>query len=241
MKPVFALLMLLSFSFSSCYYGMGGKRVKGNGQVTTTKNNPGNFSQVEQKGSFDVILKTGSSNEVQIEAEDNIIPHIETVVEGGKLVIRTEEGFRLKPTHSIRIVVTAPSFSAVWSYGSGNITANSLISDDGELEIGTKGSGDITLQVQAPEVKAVSYGSGNIVLSGQTRTVKMESAGSGDLMADELKAESVTISIKGSGNASAYASRELDVEVKGSGDVTYKGNPSIKTDIKGSGNIRKMD
>lgn len=240
MKPVLILLAMLSLSISSCYYGMG-KRVKGNGNVTTTTKTPGSFSGVEQKGSFDIILKTGSANEVQIEAEDNLVPHIDTYVDGNTLVIRTEEGFRLKPTRSIRIVVTAPSFKSIWSYGSGNISANSIISDGEKLELGTKGSGDITMQIQVPDVKAVSHGSGNIVLSGETRTVDLESAGSGDLKAVDLKAESVSIDIKGSGNASAYASKSLEVEVRGSGDVTYKGNPSIKTDIKGSGNIRKID
>lgn len=231
---------MLSLSIGSCYYGMG-KRVKGNGHVTTVTKTPGSFNRVEQKGSFDIVLKTGETNEVQIEAEDNLVPHIETFVEGNKLVIRTEDGFRIKPTRSIRIVVSAPSYSGIWSYGSGDISASSLISNDNELELGTKGSGNITLQVQAPGVKAVSHGSGNIVLSGETRLVELESAGSGDLLAEGLKAESVNINIKGSGNASAYASKSLEVDIKGSGDVTYKGNPSIKTDIKGSGNIRKID
>jgi hypothetical protein len=240
MRAIILMFSFVCFSLVSCKYGMG-KRVKGNGHTITTTKTPGNFTKVEQKGSFDIILKSGSQQEVLIEAEENLIPHIETFLEGDKLVIRPEEGFRLKPTRAIRIVITAPKYESIWSYGSGNILGESMIADSSNLEVGTRGSGDITLQVQVPQIKAVSQGSGNINLSGETREVLLESAGSGDLKAEELKSENATIEIRGSGNATANASKALNVEVRGSGDVAYKGNPAIKTDIKGSGNLRKID
>lgn len=240
MRAIFCLLALVTLSFSSCRFGMG-KKVRGNGHSVSSTRNPGAFTGVEQKGSFDIILRTGPVAEVMIEAEDNISSYIDTHIDNNTLVIRTKEGFSLKPTREIKIVVTAPSLSEVWSNGSGNITSESVISDGVSLTVGTRGSGNITLQVQSPEVKAESYGSGNIELSGETRKVTMESAGSGNLTADGLRAENASIEINGSGNASANASKTLDVTVRGSGDVSYKGNPAIKTDIKGSGNINKMD
>ncbi|KIC95595.1 hypothetical protein OI18_04865 [Flavihumibacter solisilvae] len=235
---VFAALFCLSLV--SCKYGFG-KRVKGNGNVVSTTKTPGTFNSVEQKGSFDIEIKTAPSNEVLIEAEDNILPHIETYVDGSTLIIRTKEGFNLDPSRDIKIVVSAPSYQRIWSNGSGNITGQSVITNDEALEVGTKGSGNVNLSVNAPEIKAHTYGSGNIELTGETRQVLLESAGSGDLRAADLKSETASIDIKGSGNASAFASKELNVDVKGSGDVSYKGNPVIRSDIKGSGNIRKID
>ena len=240
MRATLFLLALVTISFTSCRFGMG-KKVRGDGHTVTSNRNLGSFSGVEQKGSFDIIVKTGSVAEVMIEAEENISSHIDTYIDDNILIIRTKEGFRLNPTRDIKIVVTAPGFSKIWSSGSGNITSENLISDSGSIVVGTSGSGNITLQVQSPVVKAESYGSGNIELTGETRDVSMESAGSGNLTADGLKAETASIEINGSGNASANASKTLDVTVRGSGDVSYKGSPAIKTDIKGSGNITKID
>lgn len=240
MKPLYLLLAVASLTLVSCRFGMG-KKIRGNGNVTTTTRNPGDFHSVEQKGSFDLVLKTGDAAGVQIEAEENIAAHIETIVSGGTLEIRTEEGFRLAPKHDIRIVVTAPAFREIESFGSGNTTSEGMIADSSGIRISTRGSGDITLQVQTPEVHAESYGSGNIQISGQTRDFSLETAGSGDLTAADLQAENVTIDIKGSGNATVNASKSLEVSVRGSGDVSYKGNPSLKTDIKGSGSLHKME
>lgn len=240
MKPLYLLLAVASLSLVSCRFGMG-KKIRGNGNVTTTTRTPGDFRKVEQKGSFDLILKSGSTASISIEAEENIAAHIETNLSGDRLEIRTEEGFRLAPKHDIKIVVTAPAYEEIVSNGSGNTTSEGLLSDSTGIKISTRGSGDISLQVQAPEVHAESFGSGNLQLKGQTRDFSLETAGSGDLTADELQAENVTIEINGSGNAKVNASKSLDVSVRGSGDVSYKGNPSLKTDIKGSGSLHKMD
>ena len=233
---LFSMLVMLS----SCVFTTG-KRVNGDGNMVTKTRQPGSFSGVEQKGSFNVELTTGASNEVKIIAEDNIIEHIETVVRAGKLLIKTQEGFRLKPTRDIQIVVVAPSYSSVESYGSGDIKSSSVLSGTGRLDISTRGSGNIKLDVSVPEVDANSTGSGDIVLKGSCNRVSLSSAGSGDLEADRLGAESADIDIKGSGDASVNASKDLSIEVRGSGNVRYRGNPSIKSNIKGSGSVEKID
>ncbi|ULQ58201.1 DUF2807 domain-containing protein [Flavihumibacter rivuli] len=238
MKKVIGFLIIISMVFSSCYYGMG-KKVKGNGNVTTKTITPGDFARVEQKGAFNITLKSGPSHQVLIEGEDNIISHIETNVMANKLVIKTEEGFRLKPTRDVKITVVSPHYDAVWTYGSGDMVSEGPIVDSTELEIGSKGSGNINLQVRVPAVKAETYGSGDVTISGETREVKMESAGSGNLKASDLKAESVAVEIRGSGDAYVFASKNLDVEVRGSGNVTYKGSPAIKSDFKGSGSLKQ--
>lgn len=240
MRKISTILILSAFTFSSCYYDSG-KRVKGNGHITTDTRRVGAFNAVDQKGSFDVELVVGSKTEVQLEGEENILSEIETYVDGSTLKIRPRDNRSLRPTRSVKVIVTAPTFREVETHGSGNIISNTVLQYDDEFEASTHGSGDIKLEVIAPEVKARIHGSGNIDLRGQTRKLDLESRGSGDFNVVDLMAEEVEVEITGSGNASVYASKSLNVEVRGSGDVKYKGNPTIKTDIKGSGNLRKLD
>ena len=240
MRTVNFILIALSLFLSSCVYNFG-KKVKGNGNTTSTTRTPGEFSKLEQKGSFNIVIKNGPRHEVFLEGEDNILQHIETNIEGNTIVIRSEQGFNLRPIREVNIIVTSPDFESVYTLGSGNINSESVITDSTGMEMGTKGSGDINVQVQCPELELYSYGSGNVKVSGQTRSIKMESAGSGNLEAIDLKTETASIEIKGSGNASVEASRSLDISVMGSGDVSYKGNPSVKSNIRGSGNVKKVD
>jgi hypothetical protein len=229
-----------SLCLSACVFSTG-KKVRGDGNVTSSTRNPGSFSAVEQKGSFDVELLVGDQASVVVEGEENIISKIETFVDGSTLKIETEDGFNLNPTRKVRIKVTAPSYRKVYSYGSGNIISQSMIKNDEPIEVGTKGSGDIKIDITAPEVAASIYGSGNVTLKGETRKVTLECTGSGDLNAVDLLAEEAHVDIKGSGNASVNSSKNLTIDVKGSGDVRYKGNPSIQSDFKGSGGLKKLD
>ncbi len=240
MKKILMAALLVSLGFSACVFSTG-KKVRGDGNVTSANRTPGSFSEVEQKGSFDVELLVGDQHAVLLEGEENIISKIETYIDGSTLKIQTEDGFDLRPTRDVRIKVTAPSYKKVYSYGSGNIVSNSMVKNDEPIEVGTKGSGDIKMEIMAPEVTASIYGSGNVTLKGETRKVTLECTGSGDLNAVDLLSEEANVDIKGSGNASVNSSKSLQVDVKGSGDVSYKGNPSIRSDIHGSGNIKKLD
>jgi Putative auto-transporter adhesin, head GIN domain len=241
MKKNFVIAFITTILLSSCF-GIGGKRVKGNGNTTTQERTPGSFTEIEQRGSYDIYLTQGSASTVKIEAEDNLIGYIETEVNGSKLKIRTQDGFNLKPTHGIKIYITSPAFNSISSAGSGNIYSQGVIKNSSKIECETTGSADMELSVDAPEIKTQVTGSGDIKINGSTGKFTVGITGSGDVKAAELKAEDAKVNITGSGNAEVFASVKLDVSVAGSGDVKYKGNaPQINTSMHGSGSLKKLD
>ena len=241
MQKILLLLLATSLITSSCSF-VAGKKIKGNGNLSSEQRSPGDFDGINSAGSFDVVVSIGAAQTVKIEAEENLLPYIETNVSESTLNIRTKEGYRLNPKRDIKIHVTSPSFSKIKLSGSGNITTDQKIANPTKIELALSGSGDIKVDVDAPDVIAELAGSGNIRLSGETRTFRGEVRGSGDIRAMDLKTEETNIDIMGSGNADVFASVKLHVDVKGSGDVKYKGGAnSVTSDIKGSGSVRKVD
>jgi len=241
MRNVFLLIVIVLISLSSCRF-TGGKRIKGNGNVVTKEVTKGDFTKVEQKGSFDVYLSNSPSASVKIEAEENLIEYIETYVNNNTLVIRTKEGYSLKPDRDVKIYISAPHLTDIQSSGSGDIISQSLLSDSTKISFGVRGSANIQVDVNAPEIDAEISGSGDMELKGQTRKFNAEMRGSGNIKASDLKAEDTDVEIKGSGDADVFASSSLNVNVRGSGDVRYKGNaPKVTNDIKGSGSVSKAD
>lgn len=239
MKKISIAVLILSASLSACFFESG-ERIEGNGENTSVERKPGSFTGVEQKGPFDVELRLGEAA-IKLEGESNILDKIETDIDGSMLHIRTASGYNLNPGRKVKIVVTAPYFTAIESFGSGNIVSDEAIKTDEKVTVETRGSGDVRVQLVAPEISGTTNGSGDISLAGETRKLSLECNGSGDLNAGNLKAEEVKVEIRGSGNASVYASKTLKVDVMGSGDVKYAGSPSIESNFKGSGNLRKAD
>ena len=241
MRKVILLVSIVLVCLISCRFG-GGKRIKGNGNVISKEVNRGDFTKVEQKGSFDVYLSNAASTSVKIEAEENLIEYIETFVDNNTLVIRTKEGYSLRPDRDIKIYIAAPHLTSIQSSGSGDIISQSLLSESTKMSFNIRGSANIQVEVNAPEIDAEISGSGDMELKGQTRKFSAEVNGSGNIKALELKSEDTDIEIKGSGDADVFASSSLNVNVRGSGDVRYKGNaPKVTNDIKGSGSVTKAD
>lgn len=231
------LLLIAVFALSSCTT----RRVKGNGNIITSNRSEESFDAVKAAGSFDVFFSQAETNEIRIEADENLMKYIQTSVEDGVLRIRTKSGMNIRPSQDIKVYVKAPKYKSVSLSGSGNMVAESKITSTQKIKLSISGSGDIKLQeVDAPQVDVNISGSGKAEGFGNTRDLDIDVAGSGDVMMKDLKAENAKISIAGSGNVWVFASMKLDVRVAGGGDIHYYGNPAdIKSKLAGSGNLIK--
>jgi hypothetical protein len=224
-------------------WGWGGERVKGNGDVTSESREAGSFDAVSLTGGFDVVIRQGAGTKVEIRADRNLLPYLETRVnEGSKgrtLEIGPKRGF--EPVGSVTPVVTIemPSLRAAAVAGSGKIKVEPIASVS--LDASIAGSGDIQLNnVKADKLSLRVSGSGDIVATGSSAALHVSVAGSGDVKAAGLVAEEVKVSIAGSGDAQVQASKKLNVSIAGSGDVRYAGSPEISSSIAGSGSVKRM-
>jgi len=239
MKYILAFVLGITL-FYSCRY-IGGKRVRGEGNVTSDQRNLPSFREVNSYGSFDVTLTTGDQHSVKVEAEQNLQQYIETEIEGSTLVIRTRRGYNLRPNHDIKIHVTAPSYRSLSSYGSGNMYSEGLITSADPVSLEIAGSGNINAEVDAPSLSAEISGSGNMLLSGTVKNFSSSIRGSGSIKAADMKSDEGKVEIAGSGNVEITANNKLDVRIMGSGDVRYRGNAQINSSIAGSGSVNRIN
>ncbi|HMG68805.1 MAG TPA: head GIN domain-containing protein [Chitinophagaceae bacterium] len=239
MIKISLFVLAAALMFSSCRY-VTGKRIRGNGNVKTEERTKGNFKSVASHGSFNIYVSIGNPS-VRIEAEENLLPYIETHVDGSVLYVGTKDNFWLSPGREVKIFVSAPDFESIHSYGSGDIIGQSKITNPSNLELEINGSANIKMNVDAPAIDAETNGSGDIDLEGETKSFDGEIRGSGNIKAMDLKSENAKIKIYGSGDADVFAASRLDVDVAGSGDVRYKGNAQVSSSIAGSGKIRKVE
>ena len=239
MKKITIILLGAIVLLNACMWN--GHRVKGNGKVRTESKQFGDVTGVELHASFDVYISEGSPAGVRIEAEENIIPHIEMHVLNGVLNIEEEDNIRLRPRKPVKIYVTSPGYSKIQVHSSGNIIGQTKITNDTKLDLSVSGSGELKLDVDAPEIEANVSGSGEMHLSGDTKKISGDVTGSGEIKAINLKSEEANLQVSGSGSIDVYASVKLDASISGSGYVRYKGEAQVNTNISGSGYVKKAD
>ena len=210
-------VMLVLATLSCSGLSVVTNRVAGSGHVTSEARNVASFTSVELAGSADVNILLGDAQSVNVEADDNIAPLIQTIVTNGKLVISTKPNVDFTSVNHVVVTVSMRSLEHVTLSGSGNLNVGSMMGSD--LAVDLPGSGDITVE-------------------GGANNATMNLSGSGNIQCSTLKVKSAKVSVSGSGNVTVFASQSLDANISGSGTIRYEGNPTqITKSITGSGSI----
>ena len=235
-KRLTYLIVLCFFSICGCRFS--GKKIDGNGNIISEKRSATNISKIKLEGGINVIIDNGLAA-ARVEADENIVPYIVTENDGDWLDIKVKDNVSLHSSKPMTVYVSIPSVTEIKIAGSGNVSANGKFSSNNKMSFEVTGSGKITMDVNAPEVKANVAGSGTIHISGQTRTVLVTIAGSGGYEGADLKAEDADINIAGSGDAAVFADVNLKASIAGSGNIKYTGNATVDKHISGSGEVIK--
>ena len=215
----------------------------GSGKALSETRAVSGFQAIALPGSIDVVVRQASSEGVQVRADDNVLPLVQTIVEGSgdtrTLRIQFKAGVSVRTKTPVVVSVDVIKLSAVSSSGSGNIRIEALKTP--QLSLSISGSSDARLQQLDTDQLSVSIaGSGDVQASGRAGKLDVSIAGSGDLRARELAAGEVSVTIAGSGDASVTAQKTLSVAIAGSGDVDYGGGAVVTNKrIAGSGSVRQ--
>lgn len=239
-RPLLAAFVAALCLFSSSLaLALAGTPVAPSGKIATESRDARDFTGVALAIPGTAVIRQGAPASVAIEADDNLLPEIETVVERGVLKIRFKRPLKLGGRATIRLLVTGPAIESLAVAGSGDILAESIKAR--ALDISVAGSGDVKIaRLEAGSLKASVAGSGNIKAGGKVEDFSASIAGSGDIGTGPLECRRAKVSIAGSGNVAVRARESLDVSTTGSGDVSYYGDPAITKRVIGSGALKRL-
>lgn len=235
LAPIIALVMM------SCRMGvdLGGRRIHGSGTAKTETREVSNIERVVMEGVGDLTIIQGNEEGLTVEADDNLLPYIETRMEGHELVLTIEDGYSIDPVSKIRYTLKVKDLNRVSVAGAGNMTADSLKAGNLSLEIA--GTGDVNVQdLQADDLEVRISGSGNFDLEGKVKSQRITINGAGNYTAPDLESGEAEVTINGAGNVDVWATDQLDVRVAGVGNVNYYGQPAVSQSITGGGSVKGL-
>lgn len=238
-KLLFAFFALISLNLCAQPW----KTVKGDGNLKKESRETGNFTSLSSHGAMDVQISYGTSNIIQVEADENLLPYIETKVENGKLIIQPKKNVNIKSRLHIVVYVTMTTINSLSESGSGNISGSGTFNNNGKTDIRVSGSGNIKLDFGTFNNMALFVsGSGNIDLEGNTaNSITVSIAGSGNVDCSRVRCNDVDAKISGSGNVKVNVEKSIVARISGSGNVFYKGNATnISSKVSGSGKVIKI-
>lgn len=220
--------------FTSCHY------INGNGKIVSEKRQTGSFTGLTAGGAFEVEIKTGPVSSVVVEADDNLLPYIETEVRSNVLHINSRSRYNIGNGH-FKIYIIVPEINYINVSGAANIKAINILKSDDKIELKTSGAAQINAEVDAPVIEAATSGAGNIDLRGRTKNYFVKCSGSGNVNSKNLLSETAEVKVSGAGTANVYASINLNAKASGAGTVHYSGAAAVQQHTSGAGSIVKED
>ncbi len=223
---------IIALLFTSC---IDDYIIRGNGIAESESRLVSAFSSIASEGNFQIHIMPGDTYEVLVHAESNLLPFIQTDVNGHNLKIHVQGVQSLQNQLPIEVYVTVPFIEEIIQSGSGSITTAWF---EGEaFRFVVSGSGSINSSIETDLVEVILSGSGTMYLTGVGRDASLIISGSGRVDTWDFSVRNCDAKISGSGDVWIDVETYLKAVITGSGNVFYSGTPVVETVVSGSGGV----
>ncbi|MDX1501212.1 MAG: head GIN domain-containing protein [Thermoanaerobaculia bacterium] len=216
--------------------------VRGSGPVLRQERSVSGIDSVDLGNQGDLEIEIGDEERLVVEAEESLLPHIETEVRGGTLRIRTRDARGgLRNRKPIRYFLTVRSLEALRASSAGDIRAPALSADRFEIVASSAGDVEIarlearTLDVEVSSAGDVSIGGGRV----DEQAVRLSSAG--DYDAPRLVSRTADVRVSSAGDATVHVTERLEARLSSAGDVYLYGDPAIQERSSSVGEVIRRD
>jgi len=240
-RNLFMVLVVLALVTLACSLDLNSiKTVQGEGDLVEETRQVEGFDKIEINGMGEIFVTLGTEEALRVEAEENLLPYLETYVRGSSLVIGIEDGTTIVPTKSLNFYVTVVSLEGLSISGAGNVQLPEIEADRFSIDLSGAGNIDID-SLNADSLDVSMSGLGNLTVSdGQVSSLDVRISGAGKFSAKNLESGDAEITISGLGSATLRAENYLKVTISGGGDVSYYGSPEVDSEISGLGDLDRL-
>jgi hypothetical protein len=190
--------------------------VEGSGKVASDVREVGDFHGLDVGGIFKVEVVVGKTSGVEVQADDNLLPFINTHVDhDGILHIESER--RIKSQNDILVLVTTTDLDDLEVSGAANVNVSGLSGEDLSLD---------------------ASGASHIKVAGETSNMKIDVSGASKIDADDLATVDANVDASGAANVAVNVSGTLTADLSGASKVTYSGSPtSVEKKTSGAARV----
>ncbi len=225
----FVAVLLLS---SGCYAGI----LRGSGHVVTERREVAEFDGVDVGAAIRVTVEIGPRGPIEVRADDNVLPLVETSVEGGRLHIGMKPVVGFKGETEIEVHVRAPAIRYLGASGAAEIVADVQRGDG--LEIEASGAARVRVKgIDVAQLDASGSGGSEIELTGAAQKANLEMSGATRVVAAKLEAREVSVQASGGSRGQVRASDTIRGQVSGASNLRVFGKAAARVKTSGASSI----
>ncbi len=225
--------------FSACKKENRCDCIKRTGDIITEVRTVKAFDRLQVEQNVNVFITEDPTFEVKVEAGENIVPLIQTVVEDGTLIIRNKNKCNWARAYNkpLNVYIKTPSLAYISMNGTGTIKSLNTLTQD-TLDITIENSGNVDLTVNSLKVVSHMFGYGDLTLHGHTNENACSIGGTAFLNCKDLTTSYTWVQSFTLGTCYVTASDLLICRFDDKGDIYCYGHPTtVQQTNNGSGQL----
>jgi hypothetical protein len=230
-----ALSLLLTGCGGIFNFVRNAKTIRASNTLTSETREAAGFTAIDMRTVGRVVISQGGAESLDLRGPDNVVPLIQTSVQGGVLVIEMEDNIFVTEMHEsnvLTLTIGVKDLSALTVSGVGDVTMDGLAAS--RLKLDMSGAGRVALAgLSLGNLTLTLGGAGDVTLSGEADSAAILIGGAGKIDAAGLKVQTADIDLSGLGDATLWVTGKLTGSISGAGNVDYYGDPA--TDLKTTG------
>lgn len=193
------------------------EKTKGSGTIATESHKLRDFKGIDVSGVFQVEVTAQKDFAVEVEADDNLLPLIQTEVRDGVLHIESEG--RISTDNGLKVRIFAPDITSIDASGVSKVTVADINND---------------------YLRVCASGATKAVVTGSTARLSVEVSGASAVDAENLRAQNAEVEASGASSVSVFATGELRTDASGASKIVYGGTPTnVEKSSSGASTIRE--
>ena len=188
--------------------------VVGTGPVKTEARQVTDFGRISAGGGIAVEATIGPTWSVEVAAQENLLPIIETTVRDGTLEIASTENY--SAPRGVTVIITMPTLEGITLSGGAQGRLDGLALDALEVEV----SGGAALRAD-----------------GSATTLEIDASGGAQVHLFDLAASTVQLSVSGGSQVEVTAAETVTGDASGGARVTVHGDATLDVTTSGGSSV----
>lgn len=215
--------------------------IAGNSDKTENRN-LNNFSEIKVSSGIDLYLKMGSSEEVKVIADDDIIDDLKTEVKDGSLHIymKKNDWFNWGSGNKTRkVYVSVKQLESLHASSGSDVYCENTLKGE-KLDVRASSGSDVKLDVIYKHFSIDASSGSDANVKGKVKFFDVEASSGSDVKASDLASVICNAKASSGSDISVNVSDEIYAKASSGGDIKYYGNPKLRdTDESSGGDVRQ--
>lgn len=229
-KQSLVLVVVSMAVLSAC-----GPAVVGSGRVTDEARAVGAWRTLQVASGIHVSVERGAPG-VTVTTDDNLLPLVETFLDGEVLVVRLAPLSAVDTSHGIRAVVRGERFEGLRASGGATVRGEATAAP--AFEVGASGGSVVTIAgIDSTSVRVDASGGSLVTFAGRCSAQSIDASGGARVDAAQLACARATVNGSGAAWLSVNASDAVDGSLSGGSQLYVEGTARAEVTSSGGSQV----